>query len=138
MSEEYDELVPIRQLKLSNGDEIICKLQDVKDIDSTKQWIPVKDALTMFLYDDAFEDELVTRYAFKPWMSLQDDVTVSIDVKSANIIACYTPSNPIIGKYLEIIDTPPIVLNQEEDAPAKKPALKVVPFVKKDDQDTMD
>ena len=133
MSDEYDDMIPIKQLKLSNGDEVICKM-NMKHILSHDEWIPVQDALTMWLFDDAYEDDLVTRYAFKPWMSLQDNVRVEVNVKSDNIIAYYTPSVDIITKYLEIIDIP--VVNKEEEV--KKPALSVVVPFNKADTESMD
>lgn len=132
MSEAQNESDSIRQFKLSNGEEIICKV-DMKNIVAKEEWIPVEDALTMWLFDDAYEDDLVTRYAFKPWMSLQDDVSVSVTLRSDNIIAYYKPSVAIIGKYLEIIDVAP-----PEEVKEKKPALKVVPFTRNADTESMD
>jgi len=88
----------IQQFKMSNGDEIICTIEEYGDGDFI-----VKAALKMVEIPFDFEDSQ-RGFVFRPWMNYQDDIEKSVVLNAISIVAFYEPSEFMKKGYLEAVD----------------------------------
>lgn len=112
----------IRQIRFTSGHEIICKVnydEFMAFLCDRKKFVSCVDALSMFACDEEVDDELVTRYAFKPPMALQTDIKAPITFSSFAVEQYFTPSADVIEKYKEILSTA-----EEDRAEAAKQEAK--------------
>tara|TARA_B100001094_G_scaffold321191_1_gene368528 strand:- start:6103 stop:6615 length:513 start_codon:yes stop_codon:yes gene_type:complete len=84
-----------KQLKLTNGDEMICELVEPSDDDNVE--IVVRKAMKIIVNDDL--DEGVRYYTLKPWISFQDHTDDLVVINSMHVIAEAIPSDTIIPYY---------------------------------------
>jgi len=75
----------LKQFKLTNNDEIICEV-----VDDTDEGILIRKVLKVIATDD-FESN-VRYYAFRPWLSFQDDFNELALLNVGHIIGETTPS----------------------------------------------
>ena len=84
-----------KQLKLTNGDELICEVVE-RDID-----ILVRNAMTLM----PIEGETNIRYySFRPWMLLQHDVDAVQIIHSQHIVGEATPTAQMMEQYKYIME----------------------------------
>ena len=75
----------LKQFKLTNNDEIICEV-----VDDTDEGILIRKVLKVIATDD-FESN-IRYYAFRPWLSFQDDFNELALLNVGHIIGETTPS----------------------------------------------
>ena len=83
----------IKQFKLTNNDEIICEVVEWNTGDEASDII-VKKALKVIAVEDYQKGWRF--FAFRPWMSFQDDVSVLQAVNASHIIVTTNPSPAIL------------------------------------------
>ena len=86
----------IKQFKLTNNDEIICEVVEWNTGDEASDII-VKKALKVIAVEDYQKGWRF--FAFRPWMSFQDDVSVLQAVNASHIIVTTNPSPAILKHY---------------------------------------
>ena len=80
--------VMLRQIKLTNGEEIICKLLNTEDSKETGE-ILVNDCLRLQKID---LNRNVQYHTFRPWMIMKDEVADVISINTMHIVAMCIPS----------------------------------------------
>jgi hypothetical protein len=89
----------IYQLKLVNGEEIICST-----IDETKQHVVAQGILALRSIEDWESDTGETvygTYALFPWMTYQTDLNQACIINKSNIIGMFIPG-PQVQEYYTI------------------------------------
>tara|TARA_B100001057_G_scaffold302187_1_gene302405 strand:+ start:5227 stop:5724 length:498 start_codon:yes stop_codon:yes gene_type:complete len=87
----------ITQFKLTNNEEIICEVVQWPDIDDIDEAVVVKKALKVVAVEDYMRG--MKFFAFRPWMSFQDDPGALQTLNATHIIATTKPSNDILKYY---------------------------------------
>tara|TARA_A100001035_G_C27445205_1_gene347729 strand:- start:39 stop:494 length:456 start_codon:yes stop_codon:yes gene_type:complete len=87
----------LKQFKLTNNDEIICEV-----VEDTDHGILIRKVLKVIATDD-FERN-VRYYAFRPWLSFQDDFDELSVLNIGHIIGETTPSNTIAVHFKGAMD----------------------------------
>lgn len=82
----------LKQFKLTNDDEIICEV-----VEDTEQGLVIRKVLKVLATDD-FETN-IRYYAFRPWLSFQDDFDELSILNIGHIIGETTPSNTIATHF---------------------------------------
>ena len=85
----------IKQLKLTNHDEILCEIIDYGDDDNPD--VIIRKAMKIVVVDD-FETNS-RFYTFKPWMSFVDDSEELQMLNSVHVVGECTPSATVIKHY---------------------------------------
>ena len=88
----------LKQLKLTNDDEIICEVIDVEDVDGE---VVIRKVLKLMCIDD-FERN-VRYYSFKPWMSFTDDIEGLQTLNSGHIVGQMNPSKTLAAHYAHAV-----------------------------------
>jgi len=86
----------IKQFKLTNNEEIICEVVEWNTGDDAGD-ILVKQALRVITVEDYQRGWRF--FAFRPWMSFQDDPASMQTINSSHIIVTTSPSNNILKHY---------------------------------------
>ena len=86
----------IKQFKLTNNEEIICEVVEWNTGDDAGD-ILVKQALRVITVEDYQKGWRF--FAFRPWMSFQDDPASLQTINSSHIIVTTSPSNNILKHY---------------------------------------
>ena len=84
-----------KQLKLTNGDELICEVVE-KDIDML-----VRNAMKLMPIEG---DENIRYYSFRPWMLLQQDEDALQIIRSHHIVGEATPTAKMMEQYNYIME----------------------------------
>ena len=84
----------IRQIKFTNGEEILCDVMEWRD---------------EFLVKDAMRIEAVGRgnqkfYVFRPWMHYQESPTNIISVQTSHVTAVADPNTHLKDQYFEAVN----------------------------------
>ena len=87
----------ITQFKLTNNEEIICEVVQWPDIDDIDEAVVVKKALKVVAVEDYMRG--MKFFAFRPWMSFQDDPSSLQTLNSSHIIVTSNPSPNILKHY---------------------------------------
>lgn len=91
------EELAVQQFKMSNGDEIVCIIDEWGESDFV-----VKYALKMV--EVPYDPEDTNRaFMFRPWMNYQDNFESTIVLCSFNVVAFYEPSTQMIEGYLDAV-----------------------------------
>lgn len=98
----------IRQLKLTNGEEIICEIVEDQSIDFDAYDYPypwdmfVRNVMKLKLkiYDANPEEEPYRYYSLNPWMVYGEQKDKVISLKSESVIAECEPSPLLMDQYL--------------------------------------
>lgn len=85
-----------KQLKLTNGDELICEVVE-KDIDML-----VRNAMKLLPMAD--EGANIRYYSFRPWMLLQHDEDAVQLIHSHHIVGEATPTAKMMEQYKYIME----------------------------------
>lgn len=88
----------LKQLKLTNDDEIICEVIDVEDVDGE---VVIRKVLKLMCIDD-FERN-VRYYSFKPWMSFTDDIEGLQTLNAGHIVGQMNPSKTLAAHYAHAV-----------------------------------
>ena len=86
----------IKQFKLTNNEEIICEVMEWDTGEDTGD-ILVKKALRVIAVEDYQKGWRF--FAFRPWMSFQDDPSSLQTLNSSHIIVTSNPSPNILKHY---------------------------------------
>jgi hypothetical protein len=94
----------VKQLKLTNGEEIFCNVQDETEHDVIATGVLLLRELTDF-YDE-FEDEHQQSRLFSlyPWMTYQTELTQVILINKRNIVGSIIPSTAAQEYYVKSLD----------------------------------
>ena len=84
-----------KQLKLTNGDELICEVIE-KDIDML-----VRNAMKLMPMEDQAD---IRYYSFRPWMLLQHDEDAVQLIHSHHIVGEATPTAKMMEQYKYIME----------------------------------
>src|SRR5210317_1918064 len=84
-----------KQLKLTNGDELICEVIE-KDIDML-----VRNAMKLMPMEDQAN---IRYYSFRPWMLLQHDEDAVQLIHSHHIVGEATPTAKMMEQYKYIME----------------------------------
>ena len=80
-----------KQLKMSNGDEVICEIVDQEDDD-----IIARYCLRLFKVE---VDPQTTYYTFRPWMILKEDTKEPIQINAFHIVGMCHPASEMLSQY---------------------------------------
>jgi len=83
-----------RQLKLSNGDEIVADVYQWNDDDNDE--IVVKNAMKLMLYEGPTGDKY---FSFRPWMVYQEQESDLLVLLARHVIAIAIPIEPLLVQY---------------------------------------
>ncbi len=86
----------IKHLKLTNNDEIVCELVNYPDSDEGDE-IVIKRALKIITVEDYFRG--FRFFAFRPWLSFQDDPATLQSLNASHIIVTANPSPDMLKYY---------------------------------------
>lgn len=86
----------IKQFKLTNNEEIICEVIEWNTGDDAGD-ILVKQALRVITVEDYQRGWRF--FAFRPWMSFQDDPASMQTINSSHVIVTTSPSKNILKHY---------------------------------------
>ena len=86
----------IKQFKLTNNDEIICEVVEWNTGDEVSDII-VKKALRVIAVEDYQKGWRF--FAFRPWMSFQDDPDYLHSLNAAHVIVTSEPTKPMLKYY---------------------------------------
>jgi hypothetical protein len=104
----------IRQVKLSNGEEIIGEFIDWSPYNQDTAVIAENVFLLMHQTTE-YDQETVTRYAFRPWMALQDDISAPVCINMKNIISWYTPDESFTERYKELVENTKLIYAEAKE-----------------------
>lgn len=82
----------LKQFKLTNDDEIICEV-----VEDTEQGLVVRRVLKVIATDDL--ESNIRYYAFRPWLTFQDDFDELSVLNIGHIVGETTPSKTIVGHF---------------------------------------
>ena len=97
----------IRQLKLSNGDEIVCDVVEWPEDDEPNALV-VRNAYKIHMLHPVVPGEN-RYYQFRPWMVYQDDSSFFQILNGDHILAEATPSQDMLVQYKRLLN------DEEED-----------------------
>lgn len=83
----------IRQLKLINGDEIVCEVVGPDTVKFPLKILVVEDHSTGFRY-----------FTFRPWMTYLDDPNIEIFLNYDQVLGEVVPSESLLQQYKKSID----------------------------------
>jgi hypothetical protein len=92
----------IKQFKLTNNDEIICEVVEWDTGDESGD-VLIKKALKVVSVEDYQRGWRF--FAFRPWMSFQDDPGSMQTLNSSHIIVTTIPSKNILKHYKRCLNT---------------------------------
>jgi len=92
----------IKQFKLTNNDEIICEVIEWDTGDESGD-VLIKKALKVVSVEDYQRGWRF--FAFRPWMSFQDDPESMQALNSSHIIVTTNPSSNILKHYKRCLDS---------------------------------
>jgi hypothetical protein len=92
----------IKQFKLTNNDEIICEVVEWDTGDESGD-VLIKKALKVVSVEDYQRGWRF--FAFRPWMSFQDDPESMQTLNSSHIIVTTIPSKNILKHYKRCLDS---------------------------------
>jgi len=107
----------IKQFKLTNNEEIVCEVVEWDTHDELGD-ILVKRALKIIGVEDYQKGWRF--FAFRPWMSFQDDPETLQTINSSHIIVTTNPTSKILKHYKACIDGIKEDLNLEMKGKRKK------------------
>lgn len=146
----------VYQLKMINGDEVICRVEnEIQVLDAKPVTVTLKHLLNTKVHFDItwpMQIETISNvadgpysekidYIFKPWMILQSNVDDVITVTSSNVIAIYKPSFTIKAQYFEMVNLYKefVAAGEHEKPPLsapKKPSQNVISIFDRDHKDS--
>jgi replicative DNA helicase len=85
----------IKQLKLTNNDEIICEIVQYADDENID--IVVRKCMKIITVDDYGNS--IRYYTFKPWITFQDDLDDLSVLNSVHVISETKPSATVLHHY---------------------------------------
>ena len=86
----------IKHLKLTNNDEIVFELVSYPDSDESDE-IVIKRALKIITVEDYFRG--FRFFAFRPWLSFQDDMSSLQSLNASHIVVTASPSPDMLKYY---------------------------------------
>lgn len=92
----------IKQFKLTNNEEIICEIVEWDTADEVGD-ILVKKALKVIAVEDYQKGWRF--FAFRPWMSFQEDPEILQTINSSHIIVTSNPTERILKHYKACLDS---------------------------------
>ena len=87
----------IKQFKLTNNEEIICEVIQWPENDDVDEAILVNKALKIVQLEDYMRG--MKFFAFRPWMSFQDDPSSLQTLNATHVIVTTNPSPDILKYY---------------------------------------
>jgi len=91
----------IKHFKLVNDDEIICEVLEWPDGDDAS--MIVRSCLRIVLMEDFQKG--VRFYAFRPWLSFNDDPSLVYVINSEHVMVQSTPTEELLKHYAKTIVT---------------------------------
>ena len=88
----------IRQFKMTNGEEIICKILSEPEGESDE--MIVNNCLKLYRIDMSRD---VAYHSFRPWMFMKDDLTDAVSINTYHIVAATIPSKEMQVQYKEAL-----------------------------------
>jgi|TARA_B100000035_G_scaffold308238_1_gene312592 hypothetical protein len=79
----------LRQIKLTNGEEIICNIVDGGSKDSETDELLISHCLRLTKVEF---NKSISYHSFRPWLIMKDDVTDIISLNGYHIVAMAIPS----------------------------------------------
>jgi len=123
----------IKQFKLTNDDEIICEVIQWDDPENAA--IVVRGAMRIIAAEDY--NRGVRFYAFRPWLSFNDNPEELQTLNALHIICEMNPSSKLVGHYVKTIQTVKKIIDKK-DYPLDTLAPKVEDMSEKEFQEFLD
>lgn len=92
----------IKQFKLTNNEEIVCEVISWPSIDDEFDEVVVRKALKIIAVEDYQRGWKF--FAFRPWMSFQDDPNSIQGLNATHIIVTSNPSDAVLKHYMTSLD----------------------------------
>jgi len=86
----------IKHLKLTNNDEIVCEIVSYPNNEESDEII-IKKALKIITVEDYFRG--FRFFAFRPWLSFQDDPATLQSLNATHVIVTANPSPDMLKYY---------------------------------------
>lgn len=100
----------LRQLKLTNGEEVLCEVLDYHDdYDDPESMMVVRNPFKLVAVESSREN--VRYYAFRPFMLYQGDGEHVQIMNPAHVVTECTPTRELIEEYIKAVEDH---LNDEE------------------------
>ena len=105
----------VKQLKLTNDDEIICEVLEYANEEETG--MVIRGALRIVFIEDFQKG--IRFYAFRPWLGFNDDPMTLQTLNSMHIICEANPSNKMLDYYEHTLDkiNANVAKNKRHDMP---------------------
>jgi len=88
----------VRQLKLANGEEILCEVMQWSEGDEFE--ILVRKAMRLIMMENG---EGMKYYAFRPWMVYQESGEDLLIINSSHIVGMGFPTRTLMVQYYEAV-----------------------------------
>ena len=92
--------IALRQLKLTNGDELVCEIMDYGDDD--EHMMAVRNPFRLVAMESPREN--VRYYAFRPFMLYQGDGNHVQILNPGHVVSECTPTRELIEQYTKAVD----------------------------------
>jgi len=92
--------IALRQLKLTNGDELVCEIMDYGDDD--EHMMAVRNPFRLVAMESPREN--VRYYAFRPFMLYQGDGNHVQILNPGHVVSECTPTRELIEEYTKAVD----------------------------------
>lgn len=92
--------IALRQLKLTNGDELVCEIMDYGDDD--EHMMAVRNPFRLVAMESSREN--VRYYAFRPFMLYQGDGNHVQILNPGHVVSECTPTRELIEEYTKAVD----------------------------------
>lgn len=93
--------IALRQLKLTNGEEIVCEIMDYGD-EASEHQMAVRNPFKLVAIEHVREN--VRYYAFRPFMLYQGDGNHVQLLNPQHIVSECTPTREMIEQYTKAVD----------------------------------
>lgn len=90
----------IQQMKLTNGDEIVCEV--IGWVDDETNDLAVKSVLKIAEVPSSDPDTIIS-YVLRPWVMYKHEVTTPIYLNAINIIASTSPCESLEKQFLDAV-----------------------------------
>lgn len=92
--------IALRQLKLTNGDELVCEIMDYGEDD--EHMMAVRNPFRLVAMESTREN--VRYYAFRPFMLYQGDGNHVQILNPGHVVSECTPTRELIEEYTKAVD----------------------------------
>lgn len=106
----------LKQLKLANGEEVICDVVEEYD-----EELLVKQALRLFKIE---LNAYTSYYTFRPWMIMKEDLDDIVLINPYHIVGACVPSSDLVLQYEHAIEN--IMSDEDDDQQDVKERLKAM------------